>query len=45
MDKKKGHSVEKVAKVYGVNKSKIEAFLVSKGRKKSDNIFGPDNTG
>ena len=44
MDKKKGHSVEKVAKVYGVNKSKIEAFLVSKGRKKSDNIFGPDNT-
>lgn len=43
MAKKSGHSVEKVASIYGVNKSRVEAFLISKGRKASDLIFGLDN--
>ena len=43
MAKKSGHSAEKVAGIYGVNKSMVEAFLISRGKKTSDRIFGPDN--
>ena len=43
MAKKSGHSVEKVAGIYGVNKSRIEAFLLTKGKKATDRIFGTDN--
>lgn len=43
MAKKSGHSAEKVAGIYGVNKSRVEAFLISRGKKTSDRIFGPDN--
>ena len=44
MAKKPGHSAEKVAGIYGVNKSRVEAFLISKGRKSSDLIYGSDNS-
>jgi hypothetical protein len=44
MAKKSGHSAEKVAGIYGVNKSRVEAFLIAKGKKATDRIFGPDNT-
>lgn len=44
MAKKSGHSAEKVAGIYGVNKSRVEAFLISIGRKSSDFIYGSDNS-
>lgn len=44
MDKKKGHSAQKVADIYGVRPSKVQSFLSSRGRKTSEPIMGSDNS-